>query len=43
MYAITGIAGEAGGALANALLDAGLPVRGVLREAGRRLRDGGII
>jgi NAD(P)-dependent dehydrogenase (short-subunit alcohol dehydrogenase family) len=43
MYAITGITGEVGGVLANALLDAGLPVRAVLREAGRRLRDSGRI
>ncbi len=32
MYAITGITGKVGGALANALLDAGRPVRAVLRD-----------
>ena len=35
MYAITGITGKVGGALAHALLDAGLPVRAVVRDAGR--------
>jgi uncharacterized protein YbjT (DUF2867 family) len=35
MYAITGITGKVGGALANALLDAGLPVRAIVREAAK--------
>lgn len=35
MYAITGITGKVGGALAEALLDAGLPVRAVVRDAGK--------
>ena len=33
MYAITGITGQVGGALGNALLDHGLPVRAVVRDA----------
>lgn len=33
MYAITGITGQVGGAMAQALLDAGLPVRAVVRNA----------
>jgi len=33
MYAITGITGQVGGALGNALLDQGLPVRAVVRDA----------
>ncbi|MDR5740391.1 MULTISPECIES: NmrA family NAD(P)-binding protein [unclassified Caballeronia] len=33
MYAITGITGQVGGALANALLEAGEPVRAVVRDA----------
>jgi NAD(P)H dehydrogenase (quinone) len=35
MFAITGITGNVGGALARTLLDAGLPVRAVVRDAGR--------
>jgi NAD(P)H dehydrogenase (quinone) len=35
MYAITGITGKVGGALANALLEAGLPVRAVVRDAAK--------
>lgn len=35
MYAITGITGKVGGALANALLPAGLPVRAVVRDAAK--------
>ena len=35
MYAITGITGKVGGALATALLDAGLPVRAVVRDAAK--------
>lgn len=35
MFAITGITGKVGGALAHALLGAGLPVRAVVRDAGR--------
>lgn len=35
MYAITGITGKVGGALAAALLDAGLPVRAVVRDAAK--------
>jgi uncharacterized protein YbjT (DUF2867 family) len=35
MYAITGITGKVGGALAVALLEAGLPVRAVTRDAAR--------
>ena len=35
MYAITGITGQVGGAMARALLAAGLPVRAVLRDAGK--------
>jgi uncharacterized protein YbjT (DUF2867 family) len=35
MYAITGITGKVGGALANALLNAGLPVRAIVREAAK--------
>jgi len=33
MYAITGITGQVGGALANHLLDAGQPVRAIVRDA----------
>ena len=33
MYAITGITGKVGGALAQTLLAAGQPVRGVVRDA----------
>jgi uncharacterized protein YbjT (DUF2867 family) len=33
MYAITGITGKVGGALAATLLAAGLPVRAVVRDA----------
>ncbi|RUX44948.1 NmrA family transcriptional regulator, partial [Mesorhizobium sp. M7A.F.Ca.US.014.04.1.1] len=32
MYAITGITGKVGGALAKALIEAGEPVRAVLRD-----------
>src|SRR5271163_425601 len=35
MYAITGITGQVGGALARALLAAGQPVRAVLRDAAK--------
>src|ERR1700744_6428022 len=35
MYAITGITGKVGGAVARTLLAAGLPVRAVVRDAGR--------
>jgi NAD(P)H dehydrogenase (quinone) len=35
MYAITGITGKVGGALAGALLNAGLPVRAVVRDAAK--------
>lgn len=35
MYAITGVTGRVGGALAAALLDAGLPVRAVMRDASK--------
>jgi len=35
MYAITGITGKVGGAAARTLLDAGLPVRAVLRDAAK--------
>src|SRR5207249_4643820 len=35
MYAITGISGKVGGALADALLNAGLPVRAVVRDAAK--------
>jgi uncharacterized protein YbjT (DUF2867 family) len=35
MYAITGITGQVGGALANALLQANQPVRAVVRDAGK--------
>jgi uncharacterized protein YbjT (DUF2867 family) len=35
MYAITGITGQVGGALANALLQADQPVRAVVRDAGK--------
>jgi NAD(P)H dehydrogenase (quinone) len=35
MYAITGITGKVGGALANTLLSANLPVRAVVRDAAR--------
>lgn len=35
MYAITGITGKVGGALAAALLDAGLPVRAVTRDVAK--------
>ena len=35
MYAITGITGKVGGALARALLAAGQPVRAVVRDAGK--------
>lgn len=38
MFAITGITGKVGSALANALLDAGLPVRAVVRDAARAAR-----
>lgn len=38
MYAITGITGKVGGALAGELLDAGLPVRAVVRDAGKSER-----
>jgi NAD(P)H dehydrogenase (quinone) len=32
MYAVTGVTGKVGGAVANALLDAGLPVRAIVRD-----------
>jgi NAD(P)H dehydrogenase (quinone) len=35
MYAITGITGKVGGALANNLLEAGLPIRAVVRDAAK--------
>ncbi|WP_394778900.1 NmrA family NAD(P)-binding protein [Undibacterium sp.] len=35
MYAITGITGKVGGAVARSLLAAGLPVRAVVRDAGK--------
>jgi uncharacterized protein YbjT (DUF2867 family) len=35
MYAITGITGQVGGALANTLLDQGLPVRAIARDAAK--------
>jgi uncharacterized protein YbjT (DUF2867 family) len=35
MYAITGITGQVGGAVARALLAARLPVRAVVRAAGK--------
>jgi uncharacterized protein YbjT (DUF2867 family) len=35
MYAITGITGQVGGVVARTLLDAGLPVRAVLRDAAK--------
>jgi NAD(P)H dehydrogenase (quinone) len=35
MYAITGITGKVGGALADALLNAGLPVRAIVRAAAK--------
>jgi NAD(P)H dehydrogenase (quinone) len=35
MYAITGITGKVGGALADALLEAGLPVRAVVRDGAK--------
>ena len=35
MYAITGITGQVGGALARALLAASVPVRAVLRDAAK--------
>lgn len=35
MYAITGITGKVGGALAEAMLEAGLPVRAVVRDAAK--------
>jgi NAD(P)H dehydrogenase (quinone) len=35
MYAITGITGKVGGALANVLLEVGLPVRAVVRDAAK--------
>src|SRR5215470_3891432 len=35
MYAITGITGKVGGALARTLLAAGQPVRAVVRDAGK--------
>jgi NAD(P)H dehydrogenase (quinone) len=35
MYAITGITGKVGGALADALLEAGLPVRAVVRDVAK--------
>jgi uncharacterized protein YbjT (DUF2867 family) len=38
MYAITGITGKVGGAAAEALLEAGLPVRAVLRDAEKAKR-----
>jgi uncharacterized protein YbjT (DUF2867 family) len=33
MYAITGITGQIGGVIGNAMLAAGLPVRAVVRNA----------
>ena len=35
MFAVTGITGKVGGAVARALLDAGLPVRAVVRDAAK--------
>jgi uncharacterized protein YbjT (DUF2867 family) len=35
MFAVTGITGKVGGAVARALLDAGLPVRSVVRDAAK--------
>lgn len=35
MYAVTGITGQVGGAVARTLLDAGLPVRAVIRNAAK--------
>jgi NAD(P)H dehydrogenase (quinone) len=35
MYAVTGITGQVGGVVARALLDAGLPVRAVTRDAAK--------
>lgn len=35
MYAITGITGQVGGALGNALLEQGLPVRAIVRNSGK--------
>jgi NAD(P)H dehydrogenase (quinone) len=35
MYGITGITGKVGGALANTLLEAGLPIRAVVRDAAK--------
>ena len=35
MYAITGITGKVGGVLADALLEAGLPVRAVVRDVAK--------
>jgi NAD(P)H dehydrogenase (quinone) len=35
MFAVTGITGKVGGAVARSLLDAGLPVRAVVREAAK--------
>ena len=32
MYAVTGITGKVGGSVARALLEAGLPVRAVVRD-----------
>jgi NAD(P)H dehydrogenase (quinone) len=33
MYAVTGITGKVGGAIARTLLSAGLPIRAVVRDA----------
>ena len=43
MYAVTGITGKVGGIVARTLLAAGLPVRGVVRDAdkGRAWADKG--
>lgn len=35
MYAVTGITGQVGGALGNALLEQGLPVRAIVRDPGK--------
>jgi NAD(P)H dehydrogenase (quinone) len=35
MYGITGITGKVGGALANTLLEAGLPIRAIVRDAAK--------
>jgi uncharacterized protein YbjT (DUF2867 family) len=35
MYAVTGITGKVGGIVARTLLAAGLPVRAVVRDAGK--------